>query len=240
VVGGGRAWPWLTTALAIVPFVLATSWIDGAIEAAHDRIALKGLDGKPTPVMIEIAGEGLAIPANMIRFRVDRRGGTVTAVDLLLLWPSLEGFSEEKSAAFRDASPAAPLIYAAISEQETRLDSTARLGPIYSRHFVGPPMAGPGHLIGRTLDGEGYRGEIVWYEPRSDRPYVVRCLAEETPEIPATCLREVNIGNRLVLRYRFNRALLGEWRAMDQGLRRLAASFRRTGPQANGILRGPR
>ncbi len=218
-------------ALLIIAGIAAAAWaIDGAINRYHDRIALKGLNGKPKPIELTVGEDDLVIPANLIRFPTDRRGGLVTAVDLLLLWPSLDGYSEERAKEFRDGSPQSPLIYVTITEAETSLDSTSRLAGIYKPHFTGPPIRGPGHLVGRRMaDDSPWRGEIVYYQPRSAEPYVVRCLAEETDLIPATCIREVNIGGGLAMLYRFNRTWLGDWPTMDDRLRRLVTQFHRRG-----------
>jgi len=200
-----------------------------AIDEHHDRIALKGFDGKPSPIALSVGSAALVIPANLIRFPADRRGGLVTAVDLLLLWPSLDGFSEERAKEFRDASAQAPLVYVTVTEAETPLDSTARLHDLYERYFEGPEFDGPGNLTGRYMDAQSpYRGEVVYFEPRAVEPYVVRCLAEETEDIPATCIREVNIGHGLTMLYRFNRVWLGDWKTMDDRLRRLVGQFHRT------------
>ena len=48
--------------------------ISEAIDSYHDRIALKGLGGKPSPIRLIVAGEPMIIPANMIRFRAERLG----------------------------------------------------------------------------------------------------------------------------------------------------------------------
>ena len=141
----------------LVPVVIlglaGIAWaVNDAIDRHHDRIALKGLDGKPSPIALTVGSEPLVIPANLIRFPTDRRGGLVTAVDLLLHWPSLDGFSEERAKEFRDGSPQAPLVYVTITEAETPLDSTARLADIYGRYFAGPAVPGPGHLVGRYMD----------------------------------------------------------------------------------------
>ena len=94
------------------------------------------------------------------------------------------------------------------------------------RIFTGAPIPGPGHLVGRRMAADSpYRGEIVFYQPQTDRPFVVRCLAEETPEIPATCIRQVEIGHGLTMLYRFNWRLLGDWRAMDERLVRMVGQF---------------
>jgi len=203
--------------------------VNDAINRHHDRVALKGLDNQAEPIDITIEMTDLVVPANLIRFPTDRRGGLVTAVDLLLLWPTLDGFSEERAREFRDDAPRSPLIFVTITEAQTPLDSTARLDDIYSRHFVGRPFSGPGHLIGRHMDSASpYRGEVIYYQPRVEEPYVVRCLAEETEDIPATCLREVNIGHGLTMLYRFDPTWLGEWPTMDKRLREIAAGLIRT------------
>ncbi len=214
-------------ALILLGAVGVLAWtVNDTINKYHDGIALKGLNGKPKPVEIGIGFADLVIPANLIRFPTDRRGGYVTAVDLLLLWPDLDGYSDARSKEFRDTSPGAPLIYVTITEADTPIDSTARLQTIYSRDFTGPPMSGPGHLVGRRMaQTSPYRDEIIFYQPQSDEPFVVRCLAEETAEIPATCIREVTIGHGLTMIYRFNYTWLRDWKSMERRLIELVSQF---------------
>lgn len=200
--------------------------VSTALDDYYDRIALHGIDGQPSPVSLIVAGEPMVIPANVIRFRAERRGGPVDQVDLLFQWPSLDGFSDAHADDFRDPSPLAPMIYVTVSARENSLDSTARLDSIYRLFFVGRQLAGPAGLVGRALDvGSGYDGEVVYYDPHAAAPFVARCPADATPEIPATCIRDVNIGQGLSMLYRFNRAYLGDWRTMDDRLRRLVGQF---------------
>src|SRR6185295_15005862 len=105
--------PGAAVAIVMLALVALVIGINAAIENYRDRIALKGYDGKPSPIALTVAGEALTIPANMIRFRAERRGGAVEQVDLLLHWPSLEGFSEGSADAFKDASPEAPIVFVA-------------------------------------------------------------------------------------------------------------------------------
>jgi hypothetical protein len=227
IVGVARRLGLYVLVAAAIAGVAGVAWtVNDAIGRHHDRIALKGLNGKPLPVAVTVGNASLVIPANLIRSPTDRRGGLVTAMDLLVHWPTLDGFSEERAEVFRDGSPRAPLIYVTITESEAPLEATKRLGEIYSLYFDGPAFPGPGNLVGRRMGSESaYRGEIVYYQPRAAEPYVVRCLAEETEEIPATCLREVNIGHGLTMLYRFNRAWLDDWRTMDDRLKRLVSQF---------------
>ena len=214
--------PGAAIAIIILALVALVIGVNAAIENYRDQIALKGFDGKPSPIALTVAGEGLTIPANLIRFRAERRGGAVEQVDLLLRWPSLEGFSEGFADDFTDASPEAPLVFVTITARTTELDATARLGPIYERFFEGPAISGPAGLVGRALEPDsGYHGEVVYFTPNRALPFVTRCLAEATLEIPATCLRDLNVGKGLSMLYRFNRTRLGDWQAMDTALRNL-------------------
>jgi hypothetical protein len=223
--GRGYLRPALAVAAAVLALGIAAVVVDGLIEDYRDGIVLRGLGGKPSPVDLIVAGEPMTIPANMIRFRSERRGGAVDRVNLLLHWPSLEGFSEALADDFKDPSPAAPLIFVTIAARDTPLDAAARLKAVYARFFEGPALSGPAGLVGRRLAAaSGYRGEVVYYAPEG-AGFVARCLAEEMPEIPATCIRDVNVGEGLSMLYRFNAALLADWRAMDAGLAQLATRF---------------
>jgi hypothetical protein len=90
--GWGR--PAVNTAIVAVALVVLAWGVNAAIDSYHDRVALTGLNGRPRPVELIVAGESMTIPGNMIRFRNERRGRAVDQVDLLLHWPSLEGFSD--------------------------------------------------------------------------------------------------------------------------------------------------
>src|SRR5262245_57143310 len=81
----------MIVALAVLALAIG---IDASIDNRRDELALIGPDGKPSPVALTIAGAALTVPADMIRFRGEQRGGQVREVDLLLHWPSLKGFSD--------------------------------------------------------------------------------------------------------------------------------------------------
>lgn len=196
------------------------------VDTGGDRrgnIASENNDGNTSPVTFHLAGEELTIPANMIRFPSLRGGGAVESLDLLLHWPSLEGNSRDRAEAFGDSSPLAPLIYVTIEARGTPRDSDGRLAAIYERYFVGDPIKDPSGLIGQRMSGDSaYRGEEIYFRAQAPLRFVTRCLAEATAELPATCLRDVNIGEGLSMFYRFNRSYLGNWRELDSGLKALA------------------
>ena len=203
--------------------------VNDAIEHYHDRIALKGLDGKPSPIALTVGGEPLVIPANMIRFPTERRGGAGRPRSTSLLhWPSLDGFSEERAKEFRDGSPQAPLLYVTITAPRRRSirpraspTSTAASSPVRRS----PVPAG---LVGRTMDPDISlsRRDRLFRAAAPRSPSSPAASPRKPPEMPATCIRDVNIGHGLTMLYRFNRAWLGDWQ--DDGrprCRRLVDQF---------------
>lgn len=197
-----------------------------ALLAYYHHLTLTGLTEDARPVKLTVAGEALTIPANVLRYASERRGGRTDRADLVLLWPGLEGYTREHADAFSDSAPAAPLIYATIAARSGSLDSTDRLDDVYERFFTGKPVPGPNGLVGRHLTPDsGYGGEIVFYAPRGAHPFVARCPADSPADIPTTCIRDVNIGRGLSLLYRFDRALLDQWQPLDRGMTGLAATF---------------
>lgn len=217
----------LTLLAAGIAILLALGWLfQAGITAYRENLMLTGLTPDPTPVALAIGADSLSIPANMIRSAKTRRGGPVERADLALHWPALEGYSDRLADTFKDGSPSAPIVYATIAARDAPLDSTARLDSVYARFFVGKALPGPAGLVGRALSADsGYGGETIYFAASEPRPFVARCLADSTPEVPATCLRDVNFGRSLSLLYRFDRSLLGEWRTLDAGMQKLATGF---------------
>lgn len=223
---GGWLKPAVLTLLGLAVLGAVAWGINSAIENYRDGIALRGLDGRPSPVSVALGGERLTIPANMIRFRADRHGGALDRISLLLHWPTLEGFSEDNAQDFKDISPDAPLIYVTLTTRDSDLDATGRLEPVYSRFFEGAVVPGPAGLVGRRMKADSpYAGEIVFFQPRGSAPFVARCVAESTREIPSTCIRDINFGYGLSMLYRFNRARLADWSRLDAGLYALSDGF---------------
>lgn len=218
--------PLVLTVASILLIIAIGGLTRSIIEVYHDAMTLTGLSADPAPVHLAIGPEELAIPGNMIRSDRTRRGGPVERADLALFWPTLEGYSAPLSDAFENGGPGGPIVYATISTRDEQLDSTGRLDEVYARFFVDKPLPGPSGLVGRRLKPEsGYGSEIVYFMPSEPRPFVARCLAEASPEVPATCLRDVNFGRGLSVLYRFNRDLLADWRTLDAGMQKLVAGF---------------
>jgi hypothetical protein len=196
------------------------------LDAYRASLTLTGLTDDTTPVRLTIAGETLTVPGNMLRDPVLRAGGAATQADVVLHWPTLDGYTRSAAADFVDGSPSAPLVYGTIAGRTIALDPAARLEEIYTRYFTGDPLAAPTGLTARRLSADsGYEGEVVYYGPDGPNRFVARCLADATAETPATCIRDINFGANLTLLYRFNRDIISDWQALDAGMRGLTAQI---------------
>nr|WP_321456499.1 hypothetical protein [uncultured Cohaesibacter sp.] len=166
--------------------------------------------------LITISSLDFWVPQNVIRSAEQRNRQTVKQLDMLFLWPTMEGFSRERQVAFSDASEQSNLIFVSMSRPKEILQSSDRLYGIYSQFFTGNPIKGPATLIGFAMDpASGFRGETIYFKPESARPFVARCIAPENQE-PSFCMREVALGSTIQVSYRFRPHLLAEWATLDQ------------------------
>lgn len=224
----GKWWqrPAVIAAGAIGALLLAVLLLQVAIKIYQGQSLERSLTMDTTPIDLAIAAETVAVPGNMIRSSKVRRGGPVERADLIMHWPEMSGYTEDLKDDFREGAIDAPVIYATIAARDTPVDSTDRLQSVYARFFTGKALEAPEGLAGRALSADsGYAGEVIFYAASDPRPFVARCFAESTPEMPATCIRDIHFGRSLALTYRFNRTMLGDWRALDASMRALAEGF---------------
>jgi hypothetical protein len=211
-------------AALVVAAILALGYATRVgIDAYRASLTLSGLSDDATPVPLTVAGERLTIPRNMLRDAAVSAGSDQKQADLVLHWPSLEGYSKSLAADFKDGSASAPLVYVTIGPRTVPLDAAARLENVYARYFVGDALPAPEGLTARRLSlDSGYDGEIVYFAAGGADRFVARCLADAAPETPATCLRDIGIGRNMTLLYRFNRDIVRNWKELDAGMHVLA------------------
>ncbi|MCW2308447.1 hypothetical protein [Rhodobium gokarnense] len=198
----------------------AVYWLGGEAQMA-------GFTADPTPVTVEIAGEKLAIPGNMIRFADQRQDGRWDRLDLVVHWPSLTGYSAKNASAFDDVTPNAPLLFLALQPRRDQVDSTTRLIGLYARFFEEGDKPGPAGLVSRDLQpGSGYDSEEVFFEPGSTDPFSARCSKTGERIVPVTCLRAIHIGEALAVSYRFRKPMLKDWARLDPAIRMLIDRMR--------------
>jgi len=163
---------------------------------------------------INVAGQPLQPPAVWLRTADRQSEGFVDRLDMVLPVTFAQG---GKTAKF-DVT----LISA------TRVRASAQLlDTVYLHRFGADQVSGPVGLVGKPLTpGDGFDGEVVWYDPLSANPFVAKCAPPVVAGAAARCVRILLLGNQLAAIVDFDRNLLGNWRDMDAAL---AAPFSEIG-----------
>ncbi|MGE0232426.1 MAG: hypothetical protein AB7O39_00160 [Flavobacteriaceae bacterium] len=190
------------------------------------RLVLRdsGRSTDSAPLQLIVADVPMSVPRNMIRDSVSS-GARVAGIDLYFHWPTLNGYSAQSTETFRRSDADAPVVYVTITGQVPGFSPAERLTRIYSRLFQGEPLPGPDGLVGRRMKpGQGFDGDVIYYEQHAAQPYVVRCGEDDVKPAPV-CQREIVPDPRLAVTYRFAKGLLPEWRNIDAAVRALVEAF---------------
>lgn len=177
----------------------------------------------PYPVTVDLGPVTLTVPSNAIRSGV-WPGVAPSTLELLVHWPTLEGYSDARADAFRSTDDRSPLLFVSIRPAEGQFGPNERYDHVYRRILVDFPRIGAGSLVAQSFrTGFGYDGETLYVSPLSGQPFVARCAAEETSA--ATCLVEYRSAHGVDVAYRFRRSLLSRWKAIDRSVRALVDGF---------------
>ncbi|MCO6186118.1 hypothetical protein [Rhizobium sp. L1K21] len=180
-----------------------------------------------TPVDVFIGPDHLRLPMNVIRFPEQRVTGETESINLYLLWPQMEGYSQSNRAQFNRISGDQNLIMVQLSQATMTLDMSGRLDPIYSRLFEGPTLQGPHGLELHKLKAtSGYSDEVLLSEKGAgERPFAIRCILPSRPSeaTGADCQRDVAAGTDLSVLYRYSSTMLKDWRAIDSAVQKYVA-----------------
>lgn len=225
-----RHWPTLRRSGL---FVLVAAVACAVIFAgAHFWLKRQKLDHEmiadPHVHIVRLGTETLEVPSNTIRFARQRQQGELKRLDLIFLWPELEGLTEKNARAFLGQSEA-HFVFASLSIRPMEQDMSGRLHDIYGRLAEGEPSKGPNGLVLYPFrKGSGYDGEVLAVSPdaSSGEQFVMRCETM-TDDRPATCMRDTHLGQNLSVTYRFDRALLPYWQSIDGELRVILESYLR-------------
>lgn len=208
-------------ALLSVAITFAGKWLG-------QHIAMGGHTDDTTIHAVVIGNNLLAVPANMIRFEQARRSGDAERLDLYVSYPTMTGYTKEARDQFNHALAADSIIFLGFSEQMMSRDMSGRFTPIYSALITRPGRDGPADLTFYAFSAKsGYTGEMLAVGERQQRePFVARCLTGDAAEKSlAPCERDILVGERLTLTYRFPHRFLEEWEALDTAVENFAASM---------------
>ncbi|WP_187970936.1 hypothetical protein [Aquibium microcysteis] len=225
--GRGAGTRWIDDRLMVKVFVafallaLASALISVGGKWLGRSIALAGHTEDATPHEIVIGNNVLVVPANAIRFEDDRRDGVASSLRLYLRWPDLDGYSAAARDDFNHAGGSRNILFVSFEQQIMSRDMSGRFDPIYASLIESEGTPGP---AGVTLYGfkpqSGYLDESLAVGPaQAGGRFVARCLTGAVAaESLADCERDVAVGDRLVLVYRFPSRLLGEWKRLDESM----------------------
>ncbi len=218
--GMGRHLPMLVLILGLVLLALLLATRFG-LSAFEIFVRDAGQTADPASVAVEIADIQLAVPGNMIRFANQRTGGAQEQLDLHLHWPSLTGFTAERAEAFHTPADQSSIVYVTLSAAGDTMSPQRRFRHVYPRILEDAVRESPrGHLMRRFQDGFGYDDEELLIARHPEHPLVARCEVAAGPT-DAVCLTEFRTESGLEIAYRFRRALIEDWRAIDRGVRDL-------------------
>jgi hypothetical protein len=175
-------------------------------------------------IPVNLAGLPLSIPRRYIEPGTVRKN----MVALVAALPDMRGFSEDDVQLFANNTPDSPLVHLLIRADRDSLDVHQRLqraympyiangagerGPFGLTHYAFHP--GSGYARDDLYAGNGGNLLLLCEQPAQDLPSP-NCLAIDQPIAPGVSLS-----------YRFKRAQLSSWRAIDDGVNYLVAKFRK-------------
>lgn len=177
-------------------------------------------------VHISIGDVQLAIPANFTRFAAARSGGAMERVDLHALLPEFDPFTERKREEFDRSDAQSPVLHMRIEETNAVLAAQPRLELVYLPAVSNRAgEQGPYNLRHFVFRNEtGFNGQDMYVgEGPAGSPAILICSRDE-PLL--WCRREILLSENVVLRYRYKRAHLADWKSIDNQALALVALFR--------------
>ncbi len=219
---------WVFATLAVLSLVISL----GGREIGS-RLSMGGHTDDTTLHEIVIGNDVLAVSANRIRYPEQRRDGIANRLDLYVLWPNMDGFTEPSRAAFNNTDSNRDLMFLSFEQRSLSRDMSGRLEPIYRKMNLGDGVALANGLVRFKLpESAGFVDEFLLVGPEaSEKTFVTRCLDESKgTSTLAGCDRDIHVGDDLVMMARFPSALLADWKTLDAKLDAFAGSAVKTVP----------
>ncbi len=209
------------TGYVILAIAVLTMLLSLAGRWMGERIASGGHSTSTDAKSLFIGEQALQFPANTIRFEHQRQGGTFQRIDLYVLFPEMQGYSDETRQHFNDAVASDKLLFLTIEQASIPLDMSGRLEPVYKRLIDPTGTAVSGGLTRYQFQEDTrYGDELLYIGQRGDKPpFVARCLnPSDLPKGSRSCLRDLAVGQGLSVAYRFSEGLLDQWRTLDPAI----------------------
>jgi len=177
-------------------------------------------------VQVRIGDVAMAVPASYTRYASTRQGGAFERLDLHALLPELDPFTPSTRVEFDRSDPLSPVLHMRIEQTTSVLAAQRRLELIYLPAATDPEgEPGPYGLRHYVFgDDTGLRGQDMYV---GDGPAGAPAILVCTRTAPLVwCRRDILLSETVVLRYRYKRAHLEQWKQIDNQALALIASFR--------------
>ncbi len=221
--GAPRLLPrWPLVALATVLLIAGGVLVAGGLMGAFSRTPQPAPDRpvERVPVRTEVAGVAITVPRDLVRHEAQRRDGPQPRLDLLFHWPTLEG----RGLTGGVGEDVQTLVFMTLQPRDEAIDPPRRIAAIYTR-FLSTEIhaAVPGLAARRFVEGSGYDGEELVYDPVRPGLFFLRCARSGSGMAP-TCIRELRIDGLDVV-VRFSRSHLDDWRRIEASIQSLLAAI---------------
>jgi hypothetical protein len=214
------------TVLVVVVLLCAALFLYYMRPFAIGRAAAPFRDNRASTVAIPVTVGGMALSIPR-RYLAPGRGGK-NMVALVAALPDMRGFSEDDAQLFANNAPDSPLVHLLIRADRNGLEAKDRLQRIYMPYIANP--GGEKSVFGLThyafRPGSGYSRDDLYAADGSN--LLLLCEQPGQNLLSPNCLAiDQPIAPEVSLSYRFKRAQLSSWRAINDGANRLIAKFRR-------------
>ena len=175
-------------------------------------------------IPVTIGGTRLSIPRRYIEPGAGRSRNLVALVAAL---PDMRGFSENETQLFAGNAPDSPLVHLLIQGRGSHLPAAERLRRIYMPYIANPSgEKGPYGLVHYDFrPGSGYSRDDLYVADNGNLLLLCEQPAQDLPS-PNCLVIDRPIAAGASLSYRFKRAQLSSWHAINDGVDRLVAGFR--------------
>lgn len=183
---------------------------------------------------LEVGGSIFQIPANYTVYPRDRRGGLRKQVSIYMLWPTLSGYSPSRRNDFVENSADTRRIDVTIKERTSAFSEAERVENLFlpqtiDRRGVRTPYGLIRYDFTQRRENvptNGYADSNLFIAKADDDKVIALFCFKEAEDLESLdCWREYELSPSVTVTYRFKKAYVEEWRAIDAGVRQFVVDL---------------
>jgi hypothetical protein len=195
------------------------------------------------PIQMTIGVDSFTIPENYTVFAKVRRGGVQDDVELYASLPDFDGYTLPRQLDFEGNDANSPIVHFTLYDpakvgtaidghpMDEVLSEREKFERIFLPHVTNPKgePARYGFVHYKLAESWGEKDQDLYVHEQDDGSLILFHCIENVSSMPSPwCMRDIQLSKRLGLTYRFKRARLDDWRAIDKGVMGLLERFRTT------------